>query len=581
MPKWLKICHLFLFTGWIVPVAAGAQHSELAQPAAGCGDLIDDNFTIVNEIRLDNGSPAAGPSGIAAAAVSHANRFTTLDPITVNYACVAVRRLGPGLTGGQLHVSVHEGDSFVGGMLRPGPRKGKRTPVTVPDVDTPAFLLVQLLDPVTVSGTVWIVVEFDDPEWAAMGVNASSEQSAHIGVRNSGLQQWFEYDKAPDPPFSQNFRGFRPIIRGLHLQPNPCPPGIRLTSALSKIKATTELGDRFTFSVRLEGPVAPTSPVLATASVSDPTEARLITPSLITFAVATWNKSQTIGVQGLDDTLPDGDVLFQVDFTLRSADPCFDHALAPSVALHNLDDETASSYTIPQVLLGGGTKSVLLISHVEGTRWDGEIRLLSGQAIPWIGLWTVNGMPVTGTHLYDVTLRRRETLRLELESSEPLQFGYLELVEKTGGRVGDPLFDNLLAPPNVSASFLYELADGLLPLSPLGDMVEVPPALRGREFRVPVEDSGLADTAIALAPYLVAGNFFLHLRLLDDNGADVGAATKTFSGQEAFFVSELFPAHGRGTLVVESQHAVYLSALRQQDTQSSSLAIVAGRLRIP
>ncbi|NBV76502.1 MAG: calcium-binding protein, partial [Methylococcaceae bacterium] len=98
---------------------------------------------------------------------------------------------------------------------------------------------------------------------------------------------------------------------------------------------TSEKGDSASFSAVLGS--RPLSPVNIVVTGLDETEGALSQTSL-SFDATNWNQAQTITVKGLDDTLADGDIPYELAVTSLSSDPNY-NAKAFTVKVTNLDNE--------------------------------------------------------------------------------------------------------------------------------------------------------------------------------------------------------------------------------------------------
>ena len=67
----------------------------------------------------------------------------------------------------------------------------------------------------------------------------------------------------------------------------------------------------------------------------------------ITFTSTSWDVPQTVTVTGVDDLIVDGDIAYTIDTTVISDDPTYDGIFANSVAVTNLDNDTASVIVTP------------------------------------------------------------------------------------------------------------------------------------------------------------------------------------------------------------------------------------------
>jgi subtilisin family serine protease len=102
---------------------------------------------------------------------------------------------------------------------------------------------------------------------------------------------------------------------------------------------TTEAGGAVTFTARLNS--QPTANVTIGLSSSDTTEGN-VNSSAVVFTPANWNVVQTITVTGVDDTIFDGNIAYNVIVAAStSSDPLYSGINPADVALTNLDNETA------------------------------------------------------------------------------------------------------------------------------------------------------------------------------------------------------------------------------------------------
>ena len=99
---------------------------------------------------------------------------------------------------------------------------------------------------------------------------------------------------------------------------------------------TTEAGGTATFNVALG--VAPTADVSVALASSDTSEGTVAPPTL-TFTTTNWGTVQTVTVTGVDDSDLDGDVSYNITFTVTSPDSDWDGLTVAAVAVSNADDE--------------------------------------------------------------------------------------------------------------------------------------------------------------------------------------------------------------------------------------------------
>ena len=117
---------------------------------------------------------------------------------------------------------------------------------------------------------------------------------------------------------------------------------------------TDENGISSTFTVRLssqpgDNDTSTADNVTITVSVSDSTEAELVSDSSLVFTESNWNAAQTVTVRGLADNLSDGDQSYTVilkdnvtsDARYRYVDP-------PDVSLKNLDLTTKGGFYVSE-----------------------------------------------------------------------------------------------------------------------------------------------------------------------------------------------------------------------------------------
>jgi len=101
---------------------------------------------------------------------------------------------------------------------------------------------------------------------------------------------------------------------------------------------TGEDGTNANFRVRLRS--RPTANVTVQIASSDTTEGT-VHPSSLTFTPSNWNTNQTVNINGVNDSLIDGDVWYEIQFpTILSADPNYNNLIVNSLPVVNLDDDT-------------------------------------------------------------------------------------------------------------------------------------------------------------------------------------------------------------------------------------------------
>jgi hypothetical protein len=177
---------------------------------------------------------------------------------------------------------------------------------------------------------------------------------------------------------------------------------------------TTELGGTASFTVALSS--QPTDKVKIGLSSSDTTEGTIATGSL-TFNKGNWNSPKTVTVTGVDDFILDGNAPYNIVLgPITSGDPLYDGLPEESVAVTNLDDETAGLTIVPtspmqtteagdpasfNVALSSQPLDTVTVSLISDTPTEGIISL---PVIPTLTFTTVNWnipQPVTVTGVDD------------------------------------------------------------------------------------------------------------------------------------------------------------------------------------
>lgn len=104
---------------------------------------------------------------------------------------------------------------------------------------------------------------------------------------------------------------------------------------------TSESGRTSSFDVSLN--TKPNGSVrIGPLSISDPTEGVLLSDTFLDFNESNWNDSQTIRIQGVDDSLRDGNETYQISFgSWDTQDPRFSTQSLPILTVVNTDDETS------------------------------------------------------------------------------------------------------------------------------------------------------------------------------------------------------------------------------------------------
>ncbi|MFC1670271.1 hypothetical protein ACFL20_07740, partial [Spirochaetota bacterium] len=132
---------------------------------------------------------------------------------------------------------------------------------------------------------------------------------------------------------------------------------------------TTEIGGTATFTIVLDS--EPTADVTIGLS-SDNTNEGTVSPASLTFTSGNWNTAQTVTITGVDDSLDDGDQVFNIVTALAtSADTNYNNMNASDMPVTNTDDDTAgvtlSGISGPTTEVGGtATFTIVLDSEPTG-----------------------------------------------------------------------------------------------------------------------------------------------------------------------------------------------------------------------
>ena len=152
--------------------------------------------------------------------------------------------------------------------------------------------------------------------------------------------------------------GFALVFCGMRLAPAHAdvPPEIVVTPPPEYL--VTELGDAQTFSVALAS--RPSSKVILKVESNDPSEGK-VSQTELTFLRENWNVPQTVTVTGVDDTIADGNMKFNVQVALSyTKDEQYKNVLAKTLLFENLDDEEetpAADVTSPYAVVMGATQA--------------------------------------------------------------------------------------------------------------------------------------------------------------------------------------------------------------------------------
>ena len=130
---------------------------------------------------------------------------------------------------------------------------------------------------------------------------------------------------------------------------------------------TTEAGGTATLSVVLQE--APTQDVQVALSSTDTTEGT-VSPATLTFTPANWNVAQTATVAGVDDPMVDGDIAYQIQFSVSSSDVAYNGLVVAPVDATNTDNDVAGvGFGLPAGGLvtteSGGTASFTVVLNTQ------------------------------------------------------------------------------------------------------------------------------------------------------------------------------------------------------------------------
>ena len=120
----------------------------------------------------------------------------------------------------------------------------------------------------------------------------------------------------------------------------------------------TEAGGKATFTVALL--TQPSAAVTVTVSSRDGSEGT-VSPSVLTFTTSGWNTAQTVTVTGVQDTVDDGTVAWQVRLDPSSGDADYDALDNEDVAVSTTDDDALPKVSLvltPSSIWEGGAATV-------------------------------------------------------------------------------------------------------------------------------------------------------------------------------------------------------------------------------
>ncbi len=144
----------------------------------------------------------------------------------------------------------------------------------------------------------------------------------------------------------------------------------------------TEGGGQATFTVRLN--TQPSAAVTVTVTSRDASEGTVSPPSL-TFTTSAWNTAQTVTVTGVQDTIDDGDVTWQVRLDPSSGDSDYNAVTDVDVDVTTTDDDGPPGVTLtlnPASIAESGTGNVATVtarlSHASGAATTVTVTAVSG-----------------------------------------------------------------------------------------------------------------------------------------------------------------------------------------------------------
>ena len=124
---------------------------------------------------------------------------------------------------------------------------------------------------------------------------------------------------------------------------------------------TSEGGLQATFNVELA--TQPTLTVAIGLSSADTTEGT-VSPTVLIFDNTNWDQPQPVWIDGVDDSLIDGDIPYNILTTITSSDPIYSQVNPPNLSVTNEDDDSAGITVDPTIGLitsEDGTEAVFTI----------------------------------------------------------------------------------------------------------------------------------------------------------------------------------------------------------------------------
>lgn len=201
------------------------------------------------------------------------------------------------------------------------------------------------------------------PTRTAVQVRGQPSSSSHaVYIRTGTSGSW---DATVERDYSLNTTGATVIQIQTRTTASPSAPVLE-TFTVTIVKSyilpgvvigqATEAGGTATFPVTLGA--APSAGVTVGVASRDTSEGS-VAPASLVFSTTNWNTAQTVTVTGVDDTIQDGTVSWDVRLTTGSTAPANYRNLTLDVTVRTTDDDTP----IPEIVL-----SETALTVTEGTR---------------------------------------------------------------------------------------------------------------------------------------------------------------------------------------------------------------------
>ena len=214
--------------------------------------------------------------------------------------------------------------------------------------------------------------------------------------------------------------------------------------------------------------------------------------------------------------------------------------------------------SFPQIVVGGGTECVILVSNKSMDTWRASFIVRQGNKQKWSGPLWVNDADMSGFDGFQVEILPFATFKLRLTGDAQLQAGYIEVDPDSGSSMLD-----------IAVSFFYNFRNAQ---GELTDSVSIPPSLfSDTVFLFPVERSANVDTGFAWCPGILKGPFDVLVTLYRPDGSVFQTKTVPFTGHAAQFFAQVFdnvPADFLGLMRVESDNFIHVAVLRIEYTES-------------